>query len=119
MIQIGTRARGNFAEELATKYLVKQKLTLVCRNYTCRVGEIDIIMRAQEYLVFVEVRHRKRDDFGGALESVDRFKQNKLRRAAEHYLLATKSSDCACRFDILCVNGNLRRPTYEWIVNAF
>ena len=89
------------------------------RNYDCRVGEIDIIMRDKDYLVFVEVRHRKRGDFGGALESIDRFKQRKLRRAAEHYLVTTKSSDCPCRFDILCVNGNLRSPTFEWLVNAF
>ncbi|RBP49851.1 YraN family protein [Arenicella xantha] len=119
MIQIGTRAKGNRAEDLATNYLVKKRLVVVTRNYYCRVGEIDIVMRDKDYLVFVEVRHRKRGDYGGALESIDYFKQTKLRRAAEHYLVTTKTSDCPCRFDILCVNGNLSNPSFEWISNAF
>lgn len=119
MTLIGTRATGNHAEELAAKYLKKQKLTLHEQNYHCRVGELDLIMWDRDYLVFVEVRHRKHQDFGGALESIDRFKQAKLRRAAEHYLVYSKNTDCPCRFDILCVNGNLNKPEFEWIKNAF
>lgn len=72
-----------------------------------------------DYLVFVEVRYRKNLDFGGALESIDRTKQNKLRRTAEHYLLTTKNTDCPCRFDILCLNGNLNKPDIHWVENAF
>ena len=119
MIRIGTRATGNRAEDLAARYLRKHKLKLVERNYLCKVGELDLIMLDGEYLVFVEVRHRRDHHFGGALESVDQFKQAKLRRAAEHYLQATKTTDCPCRFDILCVNGNLNQPEFDWIKNAF
>ncbi|GHA05765.1 UPF0102 protein [Arenicella chitinivorans] len=119
MIRIGTRATGNHAEDLAVRYLRKRRLTLVERNYFCKVGELDLIMMHFDYLVFVEVRHRRDNHFGGALESVDQFKQAKLRRAAEHYLQATKNTDCPCRFDILCVNGNLNQPEFEWIRNAF
>jgi len=119
MIQIGTNAVGNRAETLAAEYLKKQKLQLHEQNYFCRVGEIDLILWDQDYLVFTEVRYRKNHNFGGALESIDRFKQAKLRRAAEHYLVYSKNTDCPCRFDILCVSGNLNRPQFEWIKNAF
>ena len=110
---------GDRAETLATNYLKRRKLKLDTRNYHCRAGEIDLIMWDREYLVFVEVRHRRSNQYGGALESIDRFKQAKLRRTAEHFLQRTKITDCPCRFDILCVNGNLNNPEFEWIKNAF
>jgi len=83
------------------------------------VGELDLIMWDADYLVFVEVRYRKHNWYGGALESIDHHKQAKLRRAAEHYLVQSKNTDCPCRFDILCVNGNLNKPEFDWIKNAF
>ncbi len=76
-------------------------------------------MRDYDYLVFIEVRYRVSTNYGGALESITVAKQNKLRRAAEFYLQRTKTGDCPCRFDILCVSGNLRKPNYQWIENAF
>lgn len=110
---------GDLAEDLALNYLEHRKLILEQRNFNCRYGEIDLVMWHQDYLVFVEVRYRASKNYGGALESIDHFKQAKLRRAAEFYLVRTKRNDCACRFDILCVNGNLNNPDYEWISNAF
>jgi putative endonuclease len=76
-------------------------------------------MRDGSYLVFVEVRHRKSQKYGGALESVDLHKQRKLRKAAEYYLIRNKKTDSPCRFDILCVDGDLTEPKYNWIKNAF
>ena len=110
---------GNRAENLALKYLRKRGLKLETRNFSCRYGELDLILRDQDYLVFVEVRYRKDQRFGGALESVDSHKQAKLRRAAEFYLIKHKHSDTPCRFDILCVAGRLSQPDYDWIQNAF
>jgi len=110
---------GDHAEDLALSYFKNKKFSLEQRNFHCRYGEIDLIMWDQEYLVFIEVRHRASFDYGGALESIDHIKRSKLRRAAEFYLVSTKRNDCACRFDILCVNGNLNNPDYEWIANAF
>ena len=110
---------GNRAERKALKYLNQKGMRPIESNYHCRFGEIDLIMRDQEYLVFVEVRFRKSDLFGGALASVDRRKQAKLRRSAAHYLIRHKLNDRACRFDILCLEGELRRPTIEWVKNAF
>jgi len=117
MILTGTL--GNRAEKLAYQFLKKQGLKLVQKNYHCRFGEIDIIMLDSDYLVFVEVRHRKSKQFGGALESVDDRKQRKLRHSAEHYLKRYKKTDSPCRFDILCVNGDLNKPQIDWIRNAF
>ncbi len=116
---IKTGILGSRAEKLAAKYLINNRLTLLEKNYRCKLGEIDLVMQHADSLVFVEVRHRKSQKFGGALESVGHQKQVKLRRAAEHYLVHHKLNDCAARFDILCVNGNLNNPEYHWVKNAF
>ena len=110
---------GSRAERKALKYLKLQRMTPVETNYHCRFGEIDLIMHDRDYLVFVEVRYRKSALFGGALASIDRHKQAKLRRSAAHYLIRHKLNDSPCRFDILCLEGELRKPTIEWIKNAF
>jgi len=112
-------ACGDHAEDLALDYLLLKKFTLEERNFNCRYGEVDLIMRDKSYLVFVEVRYRASANFGGALESINRSKQDKLRKTAEFYLQKRKFIDSPCRFDILCVNGNLNKPDYEWIANAF
>ena len=114
-----TGIRGNRAENLALKFLKKQHLKLVERNFNCRYGEIDLVMQDADYLVFVEVRYRKDQRFGGALASIDERKQGKLRRSAEHYLIRHKKTDSPCRFDILCATGSINRPTFDWIKNAF
>ena len=83
-----TRAKktGCLAEDLACNYLSKQGLILVSRNYYCRLGEIDIIMRDKNYLVFVEVRYRNNSLFGCGAESVTLSKQTKLIKTAQFYL---------------------------------
>ncbi len=110
---------GSRAEKLALNFLKKQGLKLIQKNYSCRYGEIDIVMQDSDYLVFVEVRYRKSMQFGGALASIDQRKQQKLRNSAEHYLNHHKKVDTPCRFDILCINGDLRKPQMDWIQNAF
>ncbi|NND00855.1 MAG: YraN family protein [Gammaproteobacteria bacterium] len=110
---------GNRAENLALKYLRKQGLQEIERNFHCRFGELDLIMQDAAYLVFVEVRYRKDQSYGGAVASVNQAKQRKLRRTAEFYLLQHKKNDCPCRFDILCMDGNLEKARYHWIRNAF
>lgn len=116
---ITTGILGSRAEKLAAKYLRRRKLILVQSNYRCKLGEIDLIMRHNDYWVFVEVKYRKSEQFGGALESVNQHKQIKLRRAAEHYLIHHKLIDCPARFDILCINKSLLTPEFQWIQNAF
>ncbi len=116
---IRTGILGNRAEDLALKFLKKQGLALLQRNFNCRFGEIDLIMTDNDYLVFVEVRYRKDQNFGGALASIDQRKQRKLTNSAEHYLQINKLKDTPCRFDILCLGGPLNKPEYQWLQNAF
>lgn len=110
--------RGQQGEAVALAYLQKHGLVCTTRNYRCRGGEIDLIMRDAsedaETLVFVEVRSRKSAQHGSAAESVDQHKQRRLTVAAKHYLLTQKSVP-ACRFDVVALDGG----QIEWIKNAF
>ena len=93
---------------------------LVSRNYRCRRGELDLVMRDADTLVFVEVRRRTSRAFGGGLDSVDARKQARLVAAAEYYLIANRvGDDQPCRFDVVAIDGPSRRATIEWIRGAF
>ena len=109
-------ARGAEAENLAAAYLQHAGLTLVARNYRCRFGEIDVVAREGKTLVFVEVRMRSRNRFGGAAASITAAKRAKLLRTARHYL-AGIARPPACRFDALLINGT--DNSIEWLKNAF
>jgi len=112
--QILMPASGPQAEQAAAAYLIRHGLVLVEKNYRCRFGEIDLIMRAGATLVFVEVRSRRSPVFGGAAASIDIHKQHKLIAAAQHYL-AQLGKTPPCRFDALLFDGG----AIEWIPNAF
>lgn len=109
--------KGSDAEQHATAFLQQQKLILLERNYRCRFGEIDLIMREGNTVVFVEVRMRSSDRFGGAAASITTAKQLKLTRAARHYL-ARCEGDFPCRFDAILISGK-QENEIEWIQNAF
>lgn len=106
---------GAIAEQLAADYLQRQGLQLVARNYRCRNGEIDLIVRQGDTLVFVEVRQRSNPCFGDAAASIDRRKQQHLLRAAQHYL-ASLPQIPPCRFDAVLLDGTGR---IEWLQHAF
>ncbi|BAN36308.1 hypothetical protein SCD_n02501 [Sulfuricella denitrificans skB26] len=108
---------GAEAERLAATFLQRQGLKLVETNYRCRFGEIDLICKDQNSLVFVEVRLRGNDAFGGAAASITAGKQHKLVLAARHYLQQLRSFP-ACRFDVVLLRS-LRDNDIEWIRNAF
>lgn len=108
--------RGQHAENLAALFLQQQGLKLVSRNYRCRFGEIDLIARDGKTLVFVEVRMRASDRFGGAAASITAGKRRKLLRTARYYL-AGATRPPACRFDALLVNG--ADHSVQWLKNAF
>ena len=109
--------KGEDAEQYAAFYLQKQQLTLLQQNYHCRFGEIDLIMRDDETLVFVEVRMRTSEAFGGAAASITASKQAKLLRTARHYI-AEINTEPACRFDVVLLTGNNGKEI-KWIKNAF
>lgn len=107
---------GNRAEQIAAMYLQQNGLILLGKNYSCRFGEIDLIMRDGKTLVFVEVRLRHDSRFGGAGASITSVKQQKLKRTAEHYL--QQHGTGSCRFDaILMTEPDVEH--IEWIKNAF
>ena len=111
-----TQASGDAAEDRALSFLVGRGLGLVARNVASRLGEIDLVMRDGETLVFVEVRSRSRTDFGGAAASVGPAKQRRLRREAQRYLNANFGDRWpACRFDVCAFEG----ATIDWIRDAF
>ncbi len=106
--------RGAAAEQVAADYLIQQGLVLVERNFRCRLGEIDLIMRDGQTLVFVEVRLRASSQFGGAAASIDGRKQQKLIATAQMYLTRLSKTP-ACRFDALLMQGD----AMHWIRDAF
>lgn len=112
-----TENKGSDAEQRAAIFLQQQKLTLLERNYRCRFGEIDLIMREGDTVIFIEVRMRSSDRFGGAATSITAAKQLKLTRAARHYLAGCEG-DFPCRFDAILISGE-RENEIEWIRNAF
>lgn len=115
-------ATGREAEECAYRFLKLQGLHLVARNFRCRTGEIDLIMRHDRQLVFVEVRYRNSDMFGSAAESVDARKQARLIRCAEYFLQRSRSlATLPARFDVvtLAPSGNRGKLRANWIRNAF
>ena len=109
------RQTGDVKEELARRFLEGQGLTQVARNVSCRHGEIDLVMRDGQTLVFVEVRYRRSERFGGASASIDRRKQARLIAAAGYYL-QRHPTDLPCRFDVVAIGAEDR---LQWIQNAF
>jgi putative endonuclease len=99
--RVGLGAR---AETLATEYLARQGLVLVARNFRTRRGEIDVIVRDRDTLVFVEVRLRSRAAYGGAAASITPAKRARL-LAAAHAYLATLAREPPCRFDAILLDG--------------
>ena len=107
--------RGESAEEQAHRFLINKGLKPVFRNYRCKQGELDLIMTDQQTLVIIEVRYRKSDQYGSALESVTRTKQSRIIAATYSYLSSQKT-DRPIRFDVVAISGNGK---IEWIQNAF
>lgn len=109
--------RGQAAEALAARHLARHGVSVVVRNFRIRGGEIDLICRDGKTLVFVEVRLRSRDDFGGAAASITSQKRRRIVLAARHYL-ASRPTAAECRFDCILL-AELHESSVEWIKNAF
>ncbi len=114
--RIGTGKNG---EDLAVHYLKKQGYTIVVRNYRQRIGEIDIIARDGECLVFVEVKTRRTGRYGSPFEAVDNRKQIQISKVALEYMTRYKFDDVEARFDVVAVQFDGHAPKVELMKNAF
>ncbi len=111
------RAVGSRFEEMAAAHLEAQGLSILAHNYRCRLGEIDLVAREGETVVFVEVKYRKGDAYGAPEEAIHAAKQQRIRRVAQRYLLDQHLPlETCCRFDVVAVDGDGRLTHYR---NAF
>lgn len=115
-MELNKRKIGGWYEQKAADYLRGQGLYIKEMNYRCKFGEIDIIARDGEYLVFVEVKYRSDERSGGAVEAVNYWKRKIISRVAKYYLMTHYNSvNLACRFDVVGINGK----RINWVKNAF
>ncbi len=111
---------GTEAERAAEAYLAGQGLKLLLRNARCRLGEIDLVMRDGETIVFIEVRKRRHRHYGGAAQSVDQRKQRKLILTAQFLMTRYPQwSAHPCRFDVLAFEADSDQDTPLWYKDAF
>lgn len=112
-----SRLQGNHYESIAKDYFIKLGCDVIVANYHAPCGEIDLIIKEGTELAFIEVKYRKNNAFGGAIYAVNKSKQNKIIKTAQHYLAKNKNyAKMPCRFDVLCINGQLE---VEWFKSAF
>lgn len=114
-----TREKGNEAEDLAVEYLNNKGYKIIKRNFIYgRIGEIDIVAKDGDTVVFVEVRSRKSKEYGSPLESVTPKKQRVLRKVADGYYYINKLDDVTSRFDIVAIDYSENPALIEHIIDA-
>jgi putative endonuclease len=122
-IDNSARGAGARYENVALAHLQRAGLVLIARNYHCRHGEIDLVMRERDTIVFVEVRYRRAGAagaFGDGIDSVHAGKRAKLVRAAGAFLADhPRLTQCACRFDVVAIAAGVDAPSLDWCRNAF
>ncbi|TNC81592.1 MAG: YraN family protein [Oleiphilus sp.] len=115
--------KGKVYEDIACKHLKKRGMTLLERNFNCRFGEIDLVMREGNTVIFIEVRYRSQHSHGNAMESIHAAKQKKIIKAASIYMTAKNLWGLDMRFDVVALSGErcglFNRPSIDWIPAAF
>jgi len=121
VVRASTRVIGNDAENLALQFLQQKGLMLVQRNFQCRLGELDLIMRDHDCLVIVEVRYRSGRSLVSAGCSVDHRKQQKLIRSTALFLAwSRRFANWPLRFDVIGIDADTHNAvSIEWIRDAF
>ncbi len=115
-----TRDTGQAFEAAARAHLERAGLITVAANAGYRVGELDLVMRDGEALVFVEVRYRRDARFGGGSVSVTPAKRRRVALAASAWLAShPREAHRPCRFDVVAIAGGAEAPRIDWIRNAF
>ncbi len=106
---------GALGESLACAELERRGYAILARRYRSRLGEIDIVARDGPTIVFVEVKARGGQAFGGGAAAVTREKQQRVGRMAADYLVRHRLSDVPCRFDVVTVEGRAG----SWVITVF
>ncbi len=118
--QPNQREKGAIAEDAAVEFLKEKGFKIVKRNFHFgRDGEIDIIARDKDVLVFIEVKARASDVYGSPESSITPSKMKVIRRTAEGYLYINKISNVECRFDVIALDYTQRPPEIRHLINAF
>ncbi|MEG1535337.1 MAG: YraN family protein [Clostridia bacterium] len=112
---MNNREEGISGETQAAEYLKNKGYKIVGRNFSCRQGEIDIIAKDKDYLVFVEVKARENTKFGMPFEAITDGKKRRLTAAANYYMMTHKCLGCDARFDVV----SILRGEITHIENAF
>lgn len=112
---MNNRKSGIEGENAAADYLKKQGYLILQRNFTTKVGEIDIIAQDGDTIVFVEVKARENTKFGQPIESITPQKVHSIVRTAQWYLTAKRKYDSPCRFDVV----EILRGEITHVKNAF
>ena len=100
------RAIGNHYEQVAAEFLRQRGYEIIEQNYFCKKGEIDIVAKEGEYVVFVEVKYRKDKKHGYGMEAVTKGKQKRIKQAALFYMMEHRlSMDQPIRFDVISIDG--------------
>jgi putative endonuclease len=110
---------GKLGEKLALKQIKRLGYKKVIRNYRCPLGEVDLIARDGDTLVFVEIKTRKGKSLGYAKEAVTERKQHQLSKVALAYMKSNDCCDAKARFDVVAVNLDKGRAQIEVVKNAF
>lgn len=110
---------GRTGEDHACEELCRRGYTILERRYRSRAGEIDVIARHGDVTVFVEVKTREGDEFGGGAAAVTPMKQRKIAQVALGYVARHRLHDRPCRFDVVVVDASHGEPRVEVFANAF
>ena len=110
---------GKLGEELACAELQRRGYAILARRYRSRFGEIDIIARDGDTVVFVEVKARAGEEFGGAAAAVTGWKQRRMTQMAVDFLARQRLSESPCRFDVVAIDFEDGKPRIAAYANAF
>lgn len=110
---------GNYGEELATNFLEKNKYKIIEKNYSCKLGELDIIAKDKDILVFIEVKSRTNKSYGEPGEAITYYKKKNIIKTAQYYIMKNKLQNEFCRFDVVEILLSDDDNNIRLIKNAF
>lgn len=115
------KSKGDFYEQLACDYLERAGVKLLQRHFRLGHWEIDLVCQDGSTLVFVEVKYRQHQDYGGASQALSQRQAQRLRKAAQGYLQQHKLKEqkTQCRFDLVAITGLPPKHRIDWLKNAF